>query len=271
MPDTAYYVHDLNPFLWQWSETWGIRYYGVAYILGFIAVWAGLEWFRRKGWSRLGPGEPADLLTWLIIGTLVGGRIGYCLFYDWHETLRDPVSIIAFWRSGGISGMASHGGMAGIILALALYAWKHGHPFRAVSDDVAVLAPIGIFFGRIANFINGELWGRPSEVPWAVIFPQAPLVGGQEVPRHPSQLYEALGEGLVLCLFVFAVYRLAPRRGWAGAAFLGGYAVARIVCEQFREPDSHIGFLFAGMTMGQLLSLVLFPAAAALILWPRRT
>jgi phosphatidylglycerol:prolipoprotein diacylglycerol transferase len=251
----AYWIHDWDPFLIQWSENWGIRYYGVAYLLGFLAVFFGLRWFYRKGWSEIHPDKVGDLLTWAVMGTLIGGRMGYCLLYDWDATMRDPVSVIAFWR-GGIEGMASHGGFCGVILALWIFAKRNGYRLWPIYDNLSIWATPGFFFGRCANFINGELWGRPTEVPWAVIFPDAPLVGGRMVARHPSQLYEALLEGLLLFVILLFLRSKKPPVGVISGVFLSGYGCVRIIGEFFREPD-HQQFLFAEVTRGQFFSVFL--------------
>jgi phosphatidylglycerol---prolipoprotein diacylglyceryl transferase len=256
----AYYVHDLSPFLWQWSENWGLRYYGLAYLMGFIGAWIGLQIFQRKGWSQLKPGEESDLLTWLVLGVLLGGRLGYVLFYeDWRRTLHDPLGVIAFWREGGISGMASHGGFAGVILAIYLFSRYRKISFWSLADNIAVLTPLGLFWGRVANFINGELWGRPSTLPWAVIFPQDPM----SLPRHPSQLYEALGEGLLLFFLMLYLRSKHWAVGRISLLFLGLYALARTGCEFFREPDGGV-YYFDFFTKGQLLSFVLLIFAGAM-------
>jgi phosphatidylglycerol:prolipoprotein diacylglycerol transferase len=255
----AYWTHDWDAFLWHWGGNWGIRYYSLAYLLGFVAFYFGMKYFHRKGMSPLGREQVADLMTWVFAGVLIGGRLGYCLLYDREETLRDPVGIIAFWRNGGISGMASHGGFAGVILALVLFARSRKVSFWQLADNAATLAPVGFGLGRFANFINGELWGRPAAVPWAVIFPDAgPL------PRHPSQLYESIAEGLLLFLAMWFLRHRLKRPGQASLCFLALYALARIVCEFFREPDRQIGFLSLGLTQGQWLSLGLIAAAAVL-------
>lgn len=237
-----------------------IRWYALAYIAGLVLGWQYLRWIvRREDW-QLSPGEIDDLLVWAAIGVIVGGRLGFVLFYHSEYYLRNPHEIVMVWRGG----MAFHGGLIGVIVAAWLFARKRGLPALEVGDAAAIATPIGLFFGRIANFINAELWGRPTDVPWAMIFPTDPEL----VPRHPSQLYQATLEGLLLFV-VLAVMARAPRgpatQGRLAGVFLTGYAIARIVGELFRQPDAHIGFLFGFMTMGQLLSLPMLAAGLALI------
>ena len=259
----GYYIHDLNPFLIEFGSGWGIRYYGMAYVAGFLAWFYGLAWFRRKGWSSLNDNQIAELLFYTVLGVLIGGRLGYCLLYDWNETLRNPISVVAFWH-GGLRGMASHGGIAGALIGFLLWARKTRVDGWAVADNAAVLAPVGIFLGRIANFINGELWGRSSEVPWAVIFPDS----GTQIPRHPSQIYEAVGEGLVLgwVMYWLRSKNLRPSGKVTGAFFMV-YGIIRIGLEFFREPD--LGDpLLAGLSRGQWFSVGLMIVGAG-IWWLR--
>ncbi|HEX2134514.1 MAG TPA: prolipoprotein diacylglyceryl transferase [Microvirga sp.] len=239
-----------------------IRWYALAYVAGLLGGWfiARRLASRRDLWGELRQPTAADiddLLVWVALGVVLGGRIGYVLFYNFDTYLSDPGEILAVWRGG----MSFHGGFLGAILAILLLARSRGLNGLAMLDLAAVVTPIGLFFGRIANFINGELWGRPApDFPYAVVFPHA-----GPVPRHPSQLYEALGEGLILfVVLVLAVRRFGFRRpGLIGGIFVLGYAVARIVCEFFREPDPQLGFLFGasvealggGITMGMLLSI----------------
>ena len=246
----AYYIHDLDPFLIEFGGGWGIRYYGLAYVTGFLAWYYGLRWFRKKGWSSLNDHQISELLFSTVLGVLLGGRLGYCFLYDWTETIRNPISVIAFWN-GGLRGMASHGGIFGALVGFLVWAKRANVDGWAVADNAAVLAPVGIFLGRLANFINGELWGRASQVPWAVIFPEA----GTKIPRHPSQIYEALGEGLILGLLMGWLRSRNPRpSGRVAAAFFMVYGVIRIGLEVFREPD--LGDpLVAGLSRGQWFSV----------------
>ena len=254
-----------------------VKWYGLAYVVGLIGGW----WYARKlvaaeglwrGHTRPKPEELDDMLLYVALGVVLGGRLGFVLFYDLARYLARPQDIVAIWQGG----MSFHGGLVGATLGLWLFARRRGYPALSVFDVAATVVPIGLFLGRIANFINAELWGRPApEVPWAMAFPNAgPL------PRHPSQLYEALGEGLVLFVLLALLVRAGglKRPGLVAGVFGMGYAVARIVCEFFREPDPQLGFLFGtsvdglsgGVTMGMVLSLPLFVAGLLLVLRARR-
>jgi phosphatidylglycerol:prolipoprotein diacylglycerol transferase len=254
-----------------------IRWYALAYVAGLLGGWFIARRLAARGTLWGGLRQPTatdidDLIVWVALGVVFGGRIGYVLFYNFQTYLEDPSEILAVWRGG----MSFHGGFLGAILAILLFSRSRGLNGLAMLDLAAVVTPIGLFFGRIANFINGELWGRPApDFPYAVVFPHA-----GPVPRHPSQLYEALGEGLILfVVMVVAVRRFGfLRPGLIGGTFVLGYAVARIVCEFFREPDPQLGFLFGasvdglggGITMGMLLSLPMaFVGAVAIWLAAR--
>ncbi len=227
-----------------------IRWYALAYIAGLVLGWVYMRWLvERPGW-QLTKVDLDDLLLYVTLGVVLGGRLGYVLFYHPVFYLNHPEEILAVWQGG----MAFHGGLGGVLVAMALFAYRRKIPFLEVGDAVAAAVPIGLFFGRIANFINGELFGRESDVPWAMAFPM-----GGDNPRHPSQLYEAALEGLVLFLILFWIAR-QPRdpakAGRIGGLFLIGYGLARSFVELFREPDDHLGFLLGGsVTMGQILSL----------------
>ncbi len=235
-----------------------IRWYGLAYLAGLLLGWRLTRWLVTKPPRLISPQQLDDFLVWAILGVVLGGRLGSILFYSWERTLEEPLSALRIWEGG----MAFHGGLLGVILAIWLFARRHGIPFFALTDVVAVATPIGLFFGRVANFINGELWGRPTDLPWAMVFP-----GAGTAPRHPSQLYEAGLEGLLL----FVVLLLLVRRGWLerlgalSGVFLSGYALARILVEFVREPDAHIGYLAGLFTMGQVLSLPMLALGLYLI------
>ncbi|MDN7351640.1 prolipoprotein diacylglyceryl transferase [Acetobacter senegalensis] len=244
-----------------------IRWYALSYIAGIVLGIALLRRLVRLA-PRAGTAEQADdFLGWVTLGVLLGGRLGYILFYQPGYYLTHPLAILKVWQGG----MSFHGGALGVIIAMALFTWYNRINFLAFADRVTVAVPIGLGLGRIANFINGELWGReaPANLPWAMIFPDA---GG--IPRHPSELYEALTEGLLLFLVMFAASRkqsLRERPGFLAGLFLVGYGCARSFCEFFREPDSFLGFLPGGLTMGQLLCIPMIIAGAALIMHARRS
>jgi phosphatidylglycerol---prolipoprotein diacylglyceryl transferase len=237
-----------------------IRWYALAYIAGLLLGWQLLKRIvQRPGWA-LTPLQIDDLLFYATLGIILGGRLGFVLFYHPGYYLSHPLEILAVWQGG----MSFHGGLIGILVAAWLFARQHEIAFLEVADAVAIVAPIGLFFGRIANFINAELWGRVTDMPWGVIFPGA----GPE-PRHPSQLYEAVLEGLVLFVVLQVMARGArdpASAGRLGGTFLLGYGLARFFVEFFREPDRHLGHLFGVITMGQLLSLPMIIAGLALLL-----
>ncbi len=250
-----------------------IKWYALAYIVGLVGGWfyakrlvsAPSLWGAVR---RPTPLDIDDLIVWVALGVVLGGRIGYVLFYNLAAYLSHPAEILAIWRGG----MSFHGGFLGAVLALVLFARRRGLNPYAMLDLAAVVVPIGLFFGRIANFVNGELWGRPApDFPYAIVFPN-----GGPLPRHPSQLYEAVAEGLVLfILMALAVRRFGFRRpGLLGGLFVVGYAIARTTCEFFREPDPQLGFLFGthvgalggGITMGMLLCVPMLLIGAVFIL-----
>lgn len=237
-----------------------IRWYALAYIAGLVLGWQILRRIvARPGW-QITPAQIDDLLFNATLGVIIGGRLGYALFYQTGHYLQSPHEILYVWRGG----MSFHGGLAGVLVAGWLFARQHKLPFLEVADAMALVTPIGLLFGRIANFINGELWGRPTDVPWAVVFPFA----GPE-PRHPSQLYEAALEGLLLLVVMqwlaWGRTRDPAERGLPGGVLLVGYGLARIAVELFREPDAQLGFLLGAVTMGQLLSVPMVLAGLWLI------
>lgn len=258
-PPLAHWVHDLSPFLIRLTETIGIRYYGAAYLAGFFAAWWLLRVYSKRGFTRLSGDQIGDLVTALIIGVMAGGRLGYFFFYQPAELAADPLILLRIWEGG----MASHGGFLGVAAAL----WWCGRRFKLpalhLADLVASIAPIGLLFGRVANFINGELWGRPSNAAWAVIFPESDPGKPVELiaPRHPSQLYAAFLEGLlplvVMQILVWKTSWLREAPGRIAGAFLIVYAVGRSIGEQFREPDAE---LILGLTRGTFYSIFLLAA-----------
>lgn len=265
MPPT-HWVHDLSPFLIRFSENFGIRYYGLAYLLGFVgALWL-LHLYHRHGKSPFGSNTIGDLITYIVFGVMLGGRLGFFVLYQLDSVRHDPFVIFRVWEGG----MASHGAFVGVFLALLLFARKHQVPFFHVSDLIVTTAPLGVMLGRIANFINGELWGRTSSVSWAVIFPHSAAPGTKPflIPaRHPSQLYEAALEGAVLlALMQWRIWRSDVTRtnpGRLSGEFLVAYAVLRMIGEEFREPDAS---LILGVSRGTFYSIFLIVAGLALIL-----
>jgi phosphatidylglycerol---prolipoprotein diacylglyceryl transferase len=245
-----------------------IRWYALAYIFGILLGWLYARALIRNDalWGGKAPMtvvEFDDFILWVTLGIILGGRIGYVLFYNLPHFIAHPAEIFELWNGG----MSFHGGFTGCVLAVVLFARKRGISTFSLGDVTCAVGPIGLFLGRIANFINGELWGRPTDVPWAMVFPN-----GGPLPRHPSQLYEAALEGLALLLVLGILIRLGAlkRPGTIVGAFAIFYGIARTICEFFREPDIQLGFLWGGTTMGMLLCIPLFLFGVALIIWARR-
>ena len=239
-----------------------IRWYALAYIAGIVLSWRLMRFLVGQTPTIATKLQVDDFVSWATIGVVVGGRLGYCLFYQPSVYLADPLGILKVWTGG----MSFHGGMLGVSIAIVLYCRRYRIPLLGFADRLAVCAPIGLGLGRVANFINGELWGRPApeSLPWAMIFPN-----GGMVPRHPSQIYQALLEGLLLFVIMFTLSQreaIRTRFGTLTGVFLIGYALARITGEFFREPDAFLGFLAFGTTMGQLLSIPMLLAGVWLVL-----
>jgi len=240
-----------------------IRWYALSYIAGILLGW----WYARaiirndRLWGGKAPmtvGDFDDFVLWVTLGIILGGRTGYVLFYNLPYFAEHPLHILQLWQGG----MSFHGGFLGCVAAVVLFAWRRGISFLSLGDITCAVGPIGLFLGRLANFINGELWGRTTDVAWGMVFP-----GGGPLPRHPSQLYEAALEGLVLLgVLAILVRRGALRRpGLIIGAFAIVYAMARSFCELFREPDAQLGFLWGGLTMGIVLSVPLMLAGIAFV------
>ena len=240
-----------------------VRWYALAYIVGLLLGWRYCLVLADRPPRLVERRDIDDFLVWATLGVVFGGRIGYVLFYQPGYYLQHPIEALYLWHGG----MSFHGGALGVTLAILLFTRARRLPVLAFSDVIAEAIPIGLFFGRIANFINGELFGRETDIPWAMVFPN-----GGPVPRHPSQLYEAVCEGLLLfLLLLLAEHRGARQRpGIVTGLFLIGYAVARMSGELFRQPDAQLGFLVFGTTMGQLLSIPVLIAGFILIWWARR-
>ena len=273
------------------GREFALRWYAMAYIVGILIGWFIVSRLAKriklwpKGASPITADQISDLVTWIILGVVLGGRMGYVLFYQPRFFLSNPGDIVKVWEGG----MSFHGGALGVLIAGLLFCWKHNLSPLKVGDAIAVATPPALFLGRIANFVNAELWGRPSDLPWAVVFPgdaaQACATVEQLCARHPSQLYEALLEGLILGLvMLWLVYR----RGWLkspGAmigVFLAGYGMGRFIVEFFRQPDAQfasdtnvLGFALqfsagTGVTMGQLLSTPMIVVGVLIIMAARR-
>lgn len=256
---------DFDPVLVRLGPL-AIRWYALAYITSLVLGWRLVRRLAQRRPPVASLLQVDDFLTWATLGVVLGGRLGYVLFYQPERFLAHPLQIVAVW--GG--GMSFHGGMLGVAIAIILYCRQQRIPILGFADRIAVAAPIGLGLGRCANFINGELWGRaaPDWLPWRMIFPTDP----QQLPRHPSQLYQALLEGAVLFTVMILLARhasLRARFGWLTGAFLAGYACCRIVGELFREPDAFLGFLWGGLSMGQLLSLPMLAVGVLLMLRAR--
>lgn len=241
-----------------------IRWYALAYLVGLIGGWQMIMKLADNSGGKVSRQDGDDFLVWATLGVVLGGRLGYVLFYRPGFYFENPAEILVVWQGG----MSFHGGIAGVIVAAIWYARKREIDMLVFGDLIARVAPIGLFFGRLANFINGELYGRVSDVPWAMVFPTS----GPE-PRHPSQLYEAVLEGLVL----FIILNLVGRSAWAKArpgvitgGFLVGYGGFRFLVEFVREPDAHLGVLLDLMTMGQILSVPMIIAGVGFILYAMR-
>ena len=269
---SEYWIHDLSPFLWEFPEPYsnwgpgGIRWYGIAYLLGFIIAGVILRIAWKKGRSPYDPEQVMNLMTFQILGVLIGGRIGYVLLYQTSKFWQDPLVLLRVWEGG----MASHGGFVGVCIATLWYARQSKQsPFPIGDLIVSIVAP-GLLFGRIANFINGELWGRTTEVSWGVLFPNAPGFA-LSVARHPSQIYAAILEGLFP--FIYIQWRFwksdTPSRfpGQLTGEFLLIYSAGRILNELYREPDAS---LIAGMSRGQFYSIFLALGGILLIYLARK-
>ncbi len=249
----GHWVHDLSPFLFQFPESWGalagfgIRYYGLSYLLGFLCGYLLLFLYYKRDKSPYSPEQISTLITYLVVGVLVGGRIGYMLLYAWGDFVRNPLTALQVWDGG----MASHGGFIGVGIAIFVFVKQQKTQLLDTCDIIATITAPGLFFGRMANFINGELWGKVSDVSWAIIFPT-----GGPLPRHPSQLYEAFTEGLLAFIIIqlrfWGKLGKRPPAGQIAGEFLIMYSVFRIFCEIFREPDAP---LILRISRGQFYSI----------------
>ncbi|WP_220721453.1 prolipoprotein diacylglyceryl transferase [Agarivorans litoreus] len=238
-----------------------VRWYGLMYLFGFLfAMWLGNRMADKpgSGWTRA---EVSDLLFYGFVGVIIGGRIGYVLFYQFPQFLDDPLYLFKIWTGG----MSFHGGLLGVIAAMIWFARRTKRHFFTVADFIAPLIPFGLATGRLGNFMNGELWGRATDMPWGMVFPTGGLVA-----RHPSQLYEFALEGVLLLVILLVYAKRKPPMGAISGAFLLGYGSFRFIIEFFREPDSHLGLLSLGMSMGQILSLPMIIFGVLFIRWAYR-
>jgi phosphatidylglycerol:prolipoprotein diacylglycerol transferase len=243
-----------------------VRWYALAYISGLILAWLYCRWLSKLPPKRLKPVDFDDFLLWATLGVVLGGRLGYVLFYKPDYYLANPLEVIFIWHGG----MSFHGGLLGVLTAIGLFARSRGVSYFTLSDIVGAATPIGLCLGRVANFINGELYGRTTdstEVPWAMVFRQ-----GGPIARHPSQLYEALLEGVLLFILLYVMVRKGAleRTGLISGAFMIGYGLARIVAEFFRAPDDFLQFVLPNTTMGQVLSLPMVLIGIGLTIWALR-
>jgi phosphatidylglycerol:prolipoprotein diacylglycerol transferase len=245
-----------------------IRWYALSYIAGILIGWLYARALIRnqRYWGGAAPltvTDYDDFIVWVTLGIILGGRIGYVLFYNLPHYIAHPAEMLEVWNGG----MSFHGGFLGVVTAVAMFSWKRRIPFFTLADITCAVTPIGLLLGRLANFVNGELWGRPTDVPWAMVFP-----GGGPLPRHPSQLYESFTEGLLLLIVLWVAIRMGAlkRRAIVTGLFAIFYALFRSFCEFFREPDPQLGFLWGGLTMGMLLSVPLFLAGVAFIVYALR-
>lgn len=239
-----------------------IHWYGLMYLTGFALVWFLGRWRISRGQSNLGLRDLEDIIFYSVLGVVAGGRLGYVLFYKPAEYLANPIEIFYLWQGG----MSFHGGLIGVIVVLMIFARKRQKSLLEIGDFVAPLIPLGLAAGRLGNFINGELWGRPTDLPWAMVFPQA----GDGIARHPSQLYQMGLEGVALFLLVWWFARKPRPVGQVSATFLMGYGAFRFLAEFTREPDAYLGLLTAGLSMGQLLSIPMMLAGALIFWWSTR-
>lgn len=248
----------IDPVLFQLGPL-QVRYYGLMYLLSFLVVYAVLVYRIKKEKLSYTASQCEDFIIWAVCGALAGGRIGYVLFYDFAYFTAHPLEV--FWpfrKTGGmamvgISGLSYHGGLLGVFAATLLFCRRHKLPFWQFVDFFIPAVPLGYTFGRIGNFLNGELWGRVTTVPWGMHFPGAPT----DALRHPSQLYEALGEGVILFVVLWGLRNRAALRGYLLWVYVFGYGLARFGIEYFRQPDEHLGLLWAGLSMGQWLTVAM--------------
>ncbi|WMN59348.1 prolipoprotein diacylglyceryl transferase [Pseudoalteromonas xiamenensis] len=257
----AWQFPEIDPVIFSVGPL-SVRWYGLMYLIGFVfAMWYANKEAEKPGstWTKE---QVSDLLFYGMLGVILGGRIGYVLFYQFNYFIENPLYLFRVDQGG----MSFHGGALGVITAVLVFAWRTKKSILSVGDFVVPLVPVGLFAGRIGNFINGELWGRATDVPWAMIFPT-----GGPIARHPSQLYEAFLEGLVLFLMLLWFKQRARPAGALSGLFLFGYGIFRFCVEYFREPDAHIGLYGGIISQGQILSLPMVFAGIGLMVWAYRS
>ena len=263
------FIHNFNPVLINFG-LFQIKWYSLAYILGILLGW----WYAKKIIAKIEINQHSfrsvtkiyfdDLLIYLVIGVVLGGRLGYVFFYNFSYYIENITEVFKVWEGG----MSFHGGLLGVIISTIIYTKSSKTNFFKISDIISCVAPIGIFLGRIANFINGELYGKASMLPWSIIFPN-----GGNIGRHPSQIYEAILEGIILFILInyFAIQKkLLFKPGCISGLFLILYSILRIIAENFREPDAHIGYLFKYFSLGSILSLITAITGLLIILYSKK-
>lgn len=296
----AYFLHQFSPFIVEFRAGIGLRWYGLAYVVAFLLGYLLYKWLAERRYTDIPPEQVGDFITWAaVFGVMLGGRLGWVIFYGWRQVIDEPLTALRVWEGG----MASHGGIIGLVLFTLFWSRRHHVSWTSIGDSLCVVAPIGLFIVRLANFINGELYGRPATVPWAMLFPgelyedrelqaRLGLAGGNQVadfleaarhqpamadqlravltPRHPSQLYEAALEGVVLFLVLWLLRtRCRVPRGVITGVFFILYAALRIVGEFFREPDR--AWSVGPISAGQFLSIFMFIIGASFFAWGMRT
>lgn len=248
-----------DPVAIRFGDSFGVHWYGLMYVIGFLAFLLLGKYRAKRPGSPVTPDQVDDMLFYGALGVVLGGRIGYILFYNFEEFAANPMILFKIWEGG----MSFHGGLIGVTVAALLLARKFGLPLLKVTDFIAPLVPLGLLAGRIGNFINAELWGRPTDLPWGMVFPNV-----DQLPRHPSQLYQAALEGLALFVILWLFSKKPRPMGSVSGLFLMGYAISRIIVEFVRVPDEHLGYIaFGWLTQGQLLSVPMFLLGAFLFWW----
>lgn len=237
-----------------------IRWYSLMYVIGLVTVYYYFKYSSQKGTLKATTEQIDNILAVGMIGMILGARIIYVTVYNWDQYAAHPLSMFAVWQGG----LSFHGALLGICIGIYLYAKKAGLSFFRITDHISVVGPIGLFFGRIGNFINGELYGRVTDSPFGMIFP-----GGGPNPRHPSQLYESLSEGLLLLIIINLIRRKNPKIGVLSGTFVMGYGLIRFVIEFFREPDAQLGFIFGPFSMGQILCSIMWVVGAFIIMYAK--